>query len=84
MIGLTMDSKRKMDVLVKLSLLSVCANRQRTTILPQKVHISRRNFATKFIYVKTVSNRVVRHLLAIPNRANTVIEERPLKGKFSS
>jgi len=50
------------------------------------MHLSRRNSATKILYVKTVSvsDRVVRHLLTYLNVQKMVGGERPLKSKFSS
>jgi len=48
-----------------------------------KVHLSRRNSATKFLYVKTVSNKVVTHFLAYLSVQNGCAE-RPFLPEISA
>jgi len=48
-------------------------------VFPQKLQFSRRNSATKFLYVKTVRDRVVTHLLDYLNVQKWLVGNVPLK-----
>jgi len=60
------------------------AQKRKNAVFRLKLYSSERKSATKFLCVKTVSDKVVRHLLTLSIRSKMVGGDVPLKVNFAS